>query len=227
MTPYDFDDKESDNSPLDNADESRLIKKFNDYTKLEKYASKKKFLELSNEKKPGTWTNRFIISSILQGSIITGITLSLLIFQGFVPEINLIEFILSFDGPVKFFFFGYIMYMVLVVIIAITGMFYNHLEVNLGKQISGNNSIFVWIHLIGINVGGAAATISMIFAGLVGSGLINFISSGGNDIISNIPLMNFVLSFQTSFIAIIVIGFVAGVYSYLRTYLKKDVLDLI
>jgi hypothetical protein len=63
---------------------------------------------------------------------------------------------------------GYIFYMILVVAIAVTAVFYNHLEINMGKSIRGFKSVLAWIHLIGMNIGGTALTMTMIFAGLIG-----------------------------------------------------------
>src|SRR5215210_9561171 len=89
---------------------------------------------------------------------------------------NIIEFLsLSFEGPAKWFFLGYTFYMILVVAIAVTAVFYSHLEVVMGRQIKGFRSVLAWIHLVGMNVGGAATTIIMIFAGLAGSGVLGII----------------------------------------------------
>ena len=58
--------------------------------------------------------------------------------------------------------------MILVVAIAVTAVFYNHLEINMGKSIRGFKSVLAWIHLIGMNIGGTALTMAIIFAGLIG-----------------------------------------------------------
>ena len=116
----------------------------------------------------GVWSNRFIISAIIQGAIITGLTISIVSIQLlFSSKINVIQFLsLSFEGPAKWFFLGYIFYMILVVAIAVTATFYHHLEIDMRKSIRGIKSVLAWIHLIGMNVGGAATTLTMIFAGL-------------------------------------------------------------
>lgn len=84
-----------------------------------------------------TWGNRFIIAAIIQGAIITGLTLLIVAIQlSFSSSINIIQFLsLSFEGPAKWFFLGYIFYLILVVAIAVTAVFYNHLEINMGKRI--------------------------------------------------------------------------------------------
>ena len=56
--------------------------------------------------------------------------------------------------------------------------FYRHLEIDMGKSIRGFKSVLAWIHLVGMNVGGAATTLSMIFARLIGSGILSVITSG-------------------------------------------------
>ena len=82
--------------------------------------------------------------------------------------------------PAKWFFLGYIFYMILVVAIAVTAVFYNHLEINMGKSIRGFKSVLAWIHLIGMNIEGTVLTMTMIFAGLIGSGILGVITSGSS-----------------------------------------------
>jgi hypothetical protein len=86
----------------------------------------------------GVWSNRFIISAIIQGAIITGLTISIVSIQIlFSSKINIIQFLsLSFEGPAKWFFLGYIFYMILVVAIAVTATFYHHLEIDMRKEYS-------------------------------------------------------------------------------------------
>jgi hypothetical protein len=66
------------------------------------------------------WGNRFIIAAIIQGAIITGLTLLIVAIQlSFSSTINIIQYLsLSFEGPSKWFFLGYIFYMILVVAIS-------------------------------------------------------------------------------------------------------------
>jgi hypothetical protein len=69
--------------------------------------------------------------------------------------------------------------MILIVAIATTVAFYSHLEVGLQKKICGIRSVFAWSNLIGMNIGGAAVTLAMIYASLTGSGVLELIASGG------------------------------------------------
>jgi hypothetical protein len=175
------------------------------------------------------WGNRFIIAAIIQGAIITGLTLLIVAIQLlFSSTINIIQFLsLSFEGPAKWFFLGYIFYMILVVAIAVTAVFYNYLEINMTKRISGFRMVLAWIHLIGMNVGGTSITLTMIFAGLIGSGIFNVITSGGNPSAvskltpNNAILVQFIPPIAT-FAGLLSIGVIAGGITYIATYLQKN-----
>jgi hypothetical protein len=175
------------------------------------------------------WGNRFIIAAIIQGAIITGLTLLIVaIHLSFSSTINMIQYLsLSFEGPAKWFFLGYIFYMILVVAIAVTAVFYNHLEINMGKKIRRSRAVLAWIHLIGMNVGGTAITLTMIFAGLAGSGILDVITSGGgvsavNKLMPNNAIMVQFIPPIASFAAILSIGVIAGGVTYIATYLQKN-----
>lgn len=177
----------------------------------------------------GVWSNRFIISAIIQGAIITGFTISIVSIQLlFSSKINIIQFLsLSFEGPAKWFFLGYIFYMILVVAIAVTATFYHHLEIDMRKRIRGIKSVLAWIHLIGMNVGGAATTLTMIFAGLIGSGILSVITSGpGASSVSqlqpNIGVMVQFIPPISAFAGLLSIGVISGGVTYITTYLQKS-----
>jgi hypothetical protein len=200
-------------------EESRLLKKFYDYAEIEKKESeRKRFLEVSDRKKPSPWGNRFVLSAIIQGAVITGLTVSLILMQAIFSDVSLIEFLsLSLDGPAKWFFFGYFMYITLVVAIAITAIFYNHLESNLGKQVRGKKNKLAGIQLIGMNVGGAATTILLIVAGFIGTGFVSFAEGEQPQTqyimeLVKIPVAVFGLVFA--------IGMICGGIAYVTAYLS-------
>ena len=170
------------------------------------------------------WSNRFIIAAIVQGAAITGLTLAFVGVQILTSGTNVIQFLsLSFEGPAKWFFLGYIFYLILVVAIAVTAVFYSHLETSMGKQISGFTSGLAWIHFIGMNVGGAATTITMIFAGLIGSGILDVITSGDSGRLqpNNTAMDQFILPIA-GFAGLLSIGVLAGGLAYIATYLQKS-----
>src|SRR5918994_839676 len=168
------------------------------------------------------WSNRFIIAAIVQGAVITGLTLAFVAAQILTFGTNIIEFLsLSFEGPAKWIFLGYIFYMILIVAIATTAVFYNHFEVNMHRGIQGFRSILAWIHLLGMNVGGAAVTLTIAYAGLIGSGVIGTILSGGNitELKPNTQIMEQFIIPISIFAAVLVIGLIAGGLSFLLNYL--------
>ena len=175
-------------------------------------------------KRTSSWGNRFILSAIIQGAIITGLTISVVGAQMISSSVNIIQFLsLSFEGPAKWFFLGYLFYMILVVAIATTAIFYNHLEINMEKNIRGVRSIMAWIHLIGMNVGGAATTISMILAGLMGSGALDLILNAGNtELHQNLAIMDQFIPPIATFAGVLSIGVIVGGISYVTTYLQKS-----
>jgi hypothetical protein len=210
-------------SPIDSFDdeeESRLLKKFYDYAELEKKESeRKRFLEVSDKKRPSVWGNRFVISAIIQGAIITGLTVALILIQIVFSNVSLIEFLShSLDGPAKWFFFGYFMYITLVVTIAITAIFYNHLESNLSRPIHGNAKYLVWIQLAGMNIGGSATTILLIIFGFIGAGFVSSIS-GEQSEMQNITM--FVKLPITIFALVFACGMISGSIAYIGTYTRQ------
>jgi hypothetical protein len=59
------------------------------------------------------------------------------------------------------------------------------------RGIHGFRSILAGIHLLGMNVGGATVTLTITYAGLIGSGIIGIILRGGNiaELKSNMQIM--------------------------------------
>jgi hypothetical protein len=167
------------------------------------------------------WGNRFIIAAIIQGGIITGMALVTVAFQLLTRDVDIIQFLsLSFEGPAKWFFIGIILYLILVVAIATTAVFYNHLEINLKRKFSKISNILAWIHLFGMNIGGAGTTLLMIFAGLAGSGVLSVFTEGklGNE---DIAIMTSFIPPIAFFIVILSIGVICGGTTYLMVYRSK------
>ena len=80
------------------------------------------------------WSDRFLRSAIVQGSIVTGLAITFVLGQMIYSSsaLNIIQFLsLSFEGPAKWLFLGYMLYIIVAVTIATTTLFYNHFEVNL------------------------------------------------------------------------------------------------
>jgi hypothetical protein len=167
------------------------------------------------------WGNRFVITAIIQGGIVTAMALVIVASQLLTTGIDIIEFLsLSFEGPAMWFFIRIILYLILILAIAVTAIFYNHLEINLKRKFSRISNILAWIHLLGMNIGGPGTTILMIFAGLAGSGVFSLFIEGklGNE---DVAIMNSFIPFIAFFIMILSIGVICGGVTYLITYRSK------
>ena len=181
--------------------------------------------EALSKSNTSNWSQRFIVSAILQSMLIIVATTSGTIIQlAYSSKINIIQLLsLSFEGPAKWIFLGYIFYMILITLISMTATFYNHLEKNLRLKIRGIKSLLAWVNLIGVNVGGAAVAITLIYAGLIGSGIFDLIITG-NDVATlkeNPNIMNeFVIPIVVS-VNILIVGVIVGSILYFATYFQN------
>ena len=133
------------------------------------------------------------------------------------------------DHPSKWFFLGYIFYLILIVAIAVTAVFYLHLEIHMGKKITGIKSVLAGIHLLGMNIGGAGTTIVMIYAGLAGSGILDVVLNGTTlgtsstiNINSNVDIMVQFIIPISGFAGLLSIGVISGGLTYILTFFKKS-----
>jgi hypothetical protein len=181
--------------------------------------------EALSKSNTSNWSQRFIVSAILQSMlIIVATTSGTLIQLAYSSKINIIQFLsLSFEGPAKWIFLGFIFYLILITLISMTATFYNHLEKNLRLKIRGVKSLLAWVNLIGVNVGGAVVAITLIYAGLVGSGIFDLIITG-NDVATlkeNPAIMNeFVIPIVVS-VNLLIVGVIVGCILYFATYFQN------
>jgi hypothetical protein len=203
-----------DEFEYDSKKEAQLLEKFNDYANLEKKISKRAFLEISDESKPGKFGKKFIISAMIQGAIVTGLTIALFLNQLFVfngnPQ-NMFEF--AFTDNLGIFFFGFVLQIGLTAGLATIGIFYNHIETNLHSGFTKFNTLLSWIHLFGTNVFGSMITISLIFAGIATSPLYQTELSY---LLSSIPTLVYVSAISLA----IVLGI--GILGTSFLFLKKN-----
>ena len=168
------------------------------------------------------WVDRFIISAIIQGAVITGMALVIVGIQMTVSEVNIIQFLsLSFDGTAKWFFLGIIFHLIVIVAVAVTALFYSHLEITLKKKFSKTSNVLATIHLIGMNVGGAGAMMIMTYAGLAGTGLISVFTEG--ELGPKYPaIMDSFIEPIGGFIALLAIGVICGGFGFIIAYRKNS-----
>jgi hypothetical protein len=83
--------------------------------------------------------------------------------------------------------------------------------------------MLAWVNLIGVNVGGAVVAITLIYAGLVGSGIFDLIITGNDaaTLKENPAIMNeFVIPIVVS-INILIVGVIVGCIVYFATYFQN------
>ena len=164
------------------------------------------------------WANRFIIAAIIQGGIMTAMALVIVGMQVTHTQINIIQLLsLSFEGAAKWFFLGIIFYLIIIIAIAVTALFYIQIEVFLKKKFSRTSNVLATIHLIGMNVGGAGAMMIMTFAGLAGTGLITVFTEGKLGP-KDPAIMDSFIEPIGGFIALLAIGVICGGLCFISAY---------
>ena len=164
------------------------------------------------------WVDRFIIAAIIQGALVTGMALVIVVMQVTNSQINIIQFLsLSFDGTAKWFFLGIIFHLIIILAVAVTALFYSHLEITLKKEFSKTSKALAYIHLIGMNVGGAGAMMIMTYAGLAGTGLVSVFTEG--KLGPKYPaIMDSFIEPIGGFIALLAIGVICGGIGFVMAY---------
>ncbi len=110
------------------------------------------------------WANRFIIAAIVQGALAAGLT-AWLLYDATYDTPGAARVVASGGGGTWLTegYLAYIMFGPLAV--AVTALFYQHLEVNLRAPYKGWSNVFAWLHLVLMNVGVVAATWLMMNGG--------------------------------------------------------------
>jgi len=207
-----FNSDNYDNFEYNSKEEAHLLDKFHDYVNLEKKISKQKFLEISDESKPGKFGKRFIISAMIQGAIVTGLTIALflnqiLVFNGNIE--NMFEF--AFTDNSGIFFFGFVLQIGLTAGLVTIGIFYNHIETNLNREFTRFSNISSWIHLWGTNVFGNIITVSLIFAGVATSALYQ---TEFNYLLKSIPTLVYISAI--CLVVVLGIGIIGTAFLFFR-----------
>jgi hypothetical protein len=171
------------------------------------------------------WVDRFIISAIIHGGIITGMALIIVVVQMTFTDINIIQLLsLSFEGASKWFFLGIVFHLIVIVAVAVTALFYSHLELTLKKKFSRTSNVLASIHLIGMNVGGGVAMLLMTFAGLAGTGLITVFTEGKLGP-KDPAIMDSFIEPIGGFIALLAIGVICGGIGFVIAYRQTSELS--
>jgi hypothetical protein len=172
----------------------------------------------------GAWTKRFMAAAIVQGTIVAGFTVFLVLGQVSLikPEVSRV---MAAGGAGTWFTFGLVMYIVVGVIgVALSALFYHYIENVLGKSISAGPKALAWIHIVLMNVGTTVAMILFMYAGYVGGASMLPESVGGQGFNAGQAhelLAPFVEPISAALL-VIVAGVVAGGMVFLITYVSHD-----
>ena len=165
------------------------------------------------------WANRFVIAAIIQGALAAALT-SYLLYQG-VWGFPAASRIVAGGGAGTWLTVGYLVYIVLgPIATAVTALFYQHLEAHLHKLYTGLTNILAWIHLVLMNVGVVGGTWLMMNAGYRGGAAAMSVAQGGlgwsgaNAGLVHSEIMVFYPPYIAVFIAIALVGAIAGGLGY-------------
>lgn len=125
-----------------------------------------------------SWARRFMATAIIQGAVIVGLTIFLVLGQISVikPEVSRV---IAAGGAGTWFTFGYIIYITVGVIgVAVSSLFYHYLGIR-GYGSGRATNALAWTHLVLMSVGTTAAAAMMMLAGYQGGAAMLPPSSGG------------------------------------------------
>jgi hypothetical protein len=167
-----------------------------------------------------SWAKKFMVAAIIQGAIIAGLTIFLVLGQASLtkPEVSRV---IAGGGAGTWFTFGFIMYVVVGVLgVAVSSLFYHYLEKILGASIRRTGKVMAWTHLILMNVGTAAAMGMLMLAGYQGGAAMLPEAVGGkgfNAAQAHEILAPFVEPISAA-ILLLVVGIIAGGVGFLLTF---------
>jgi len=175
------------------------------------------------------WTQRFLLTSIIQGAIAVSLTIMLAAFVISTPYAGyLISSIL--DNPS----IGYIeitalaglrLYFLAVVLgTGVASFFYHYFESHLGKNFDGLTNGLAWIHLIMTNIGVSFASLTMIYAGYIGDLAIFPKEIGGfgmSAIQASNNLLNQFIVPVGAMLLVVSIGAICGGLGFIITFVKR------
>jgi len=120
------------------------------------------------------WANRFVIAAIVQGALAAGLT-AYFLYDSKYPQDSLDPGparIVAGGGAGTWLAMGYLAYIIFgPLAIAVTSLFYQHIEVSMGAVYTRATNVLGWIHLVLMNVGVVGGTWLMMNGGYRGGAL--------------------------------------------------------
>lgn len=178
------------------------------------------------DKYESKWTRRFIGAAIIQGAIIVGLTVFLVLSQISLlkPEVSRV---IAAGGAGTWFTFGYLLYISVGVIgVAVSALFYYYLEKVVGTNYSRSKiaKIMAWIHLLLMNIGTGTAMGLLMYVGYVGGAatLPENVGGGGLNATQVHEIIGpFVVPISAA-ILVLLAGVLAGGLGFLLVYRTKN-----
>jgi putative flippase GtrA len=172
------------------------------------------------------WTRRFIGAAIIQGAIIVGLTVFLVLSQISLlkPEVSRV---IAAGGAGTWFTFGFLMYVIVGAIgVAVSALFYYYLEKVIGINYSSSiiARIMAWVHLLLMNIGTTSSMGLLMYAGYVGGAatLPKAVGGGGLNAIQVHEILAPFVEPISATILVLVAGVLAGGIGFLIIYRTKN-----
>jgi hypothetical protein len=105
--------------------------------------------------------------------------------------------------------------------VAVSALFYQHLEIGLGAAYTGWRNIAAWLHLALGGVGSSAGTLLMAYGGYMGGAALLPVSAGGlgkNAFYVHMNILNPIAPYITALLAIGLFGFFLGGVGYVTAW---------
>ncbi|MEM0097560.1 MAG: hypothetical protein QXH39_02975 [Conexivisphaerales archaeon] len=177
---------------------------------------------MSSEIVKGKWSNRFISAAIIQ-SIFAALWTLPIVMPWITPSVAMV---MAAGSAGTWFVIGYVLYVTLGVVgVAVTGLVYQHFEVVRGKTFKGFSNAMAWIHLILLNVGVAAVSWALMFAGYFGEVDLMPVAEGGKGLTAgqvHVIYLSHFIDPVGALVIITVIGVLAGAIAFLSVNLQKQ-----
>lgn len=174
-----------------------------------------------------TWTKRFIATAIVQGVIISGLTVFLVLGEAYFK--SEVSRIMATGGMETWLTFSYVMYVIIGVLgVAVSPIFFNYLEDLFEKQILGGiRRSLDWLHLVLMKSGTAATMGLLMYAGYLDGGAILPLAGGGRGLnagLANQLVAPFVGPMSAA-TRIIIAGVIAERMDFIATYRLQGLTD--
>ncbi len=168
------------------------------------------------------WANRFILAAVVQGALFVGLT-AYLLYQG-VYGSPAASRIVAGGGAGTWLTVGYLGYMTLgVLAVAVTALFYRHIERDLGKPYGRLTGSLAWVHLFLMNIGVTVSTWLMMHAGYRGGAAALPTVVGGlgwNFGQVHEQILQYYPPYIAAFMAVGLVGALVGGLGYLLAWLR-------